>query len=250
MKVRNLTLTVLLLLTLLSCNNNESRSAQSDTDLNNKLATDKSEQAESTIIVQEDSTEFIYTAEYVLFWNKFSKALVRNDSHSLSQLVDDNLYGIYYIPFELQDICTMDFAKDSIITKARFIKEFSKSLNPVFIDLLNYYEVHKDTIRVKTREDVLNRYRCSNEVNGKIFFVFSYLAREFRNEVVLFEFRSRVEEDFHSEGQIIELLFRKTNNEIKLSGIEFNNLTESATPIEVIDHSNDGDQTKWSPRVY
>lgn len=181
---------------------------------------DKSEHAESTINIQEDSTEFIYTAEYVLFWNKFSKALVQNDSLNLSHLIDDNFYGICNTAFDFQDIFKIDFTKDSIVTKARFIKEFSQSLNPVFLDLLNRYEVHKDTIPIKTREAALNRYTCSKVVKGNYFYIDIFLAREIRNEAVSIQFYY-LDKEKENEGPIVKLIFRKTNEEIKLSEIIF-----------------------------
>lgn len=212
---------------------------------------DKIEQAESTINIQEDSTEFIYTAEYVLFWNKFSKALVQNDSLNLSHLIDDNFYGICNTAFDFHDILKLDVTKDSIITKARFIKEFSQSLNPVFIDLLNHYEVHKDTIPIKTREAALNRYTCSKEVKSNYFSISIFLAREIRNEEVSIQFYY-LDKEKDNERSLVKLIFRKTNEEIKLSEISFLYFLEYSEghSLDVVDHTNEGDQTKWSPRVY
>lgn len=210
---------------------------------------DKIDHIESNINVQKDSTEFIYTAEFTLFWDKFSKALVQNDSLNLSHLIDDNFYGICNTAFDFQDIFKIDVTKDSIITKARFIKEFSQSLNPVFIDLLNHYEVHKDTIPIKTREAALNRYTCDEKVKGNYFSIRIFLAREIRNEAVSFQFYCL---DKENEGPIVNLIFRKTNDEIKLSGIEFIYFLgfSEDIPLDVIDHMNEDDQTKWSPRFY
>ena len=83
------------------------------------------------ISAESESLSLIGTDEFVLFWNKFSGALLANDTNVLSNAIDDKFHGYCGSLLDNSNISKMDFKSDSIISKSRFLKEFKSTLNPL-----------------------------------------------------------------------------------------------------------------------
>lgn len=170
--------------------------------------------------ISTDSIQVIDTSEYVVFWNKFNKALLHNDTTILSLLIDDDFIGYCNKNIDNSEICKIDFKNDTIISKSRFLNEFSHSLNPIYLKLLRQYEVSKDIKPVITMDDFQKRYLCRKEENESIYAVYTSLIHENRNEIVSFKF-CYMNEKLHYGTKVVELEFRKLKTEIKLVGVDF-----------------------------
>jgi len=167
-----------------------------------------------------DTSDYLIdTDEFVLFWDKFSGALLVNDTNTLGNLIDDKFFFDYYKPLlEHSKICKMDFERDSTISKQRFLKEFDSSLNPVYLQLIKQYEIRKhiEEKPPQTLEDMLNRY-ISKKIEGKDNY---YLYTHFSCKKVLFEMAYKYDDE-HAATISIGLIFCKKNNEIKLCEMNF-----------------------------
>ena len=204
---------VILLFLFFACVKNKGSNIQSENVLNTPMA--------------DTSNYLIDTDEFVLFWDKFSKALLVNDTKTLSNLIDDNFHFNEYKPqLEHSKVCKMDFENDSTISKQRFLKEFRQSLNPVYLQLIQQYEIrkHLEMKPQKTSEDMLNRYICEKTIGSDTYYIRTNFAYKGKNEKVYFNMGYKYCEGYDTEVGV-SLTFRKNNSEIKLSEIDFNYTT-------------------------
>jgi len=171
-------------------------------------------------ILQIDSDSYMDTDEFVLFWTKFRKSLLTNDTSTCSNLIDDKLNGYCSSLLDISNINMMDFKKDSTITKKRFIKEFKNSLNPVYVELIKDYNIIEDIKPVRTLQAAQNRYHRLKTVKKNTYCISTYLAREYKNDKVFFNL-SYMNDDLNDETKNISLIFYKKNGEIKLCEIDF-----------------------------
>ena len=169
------------------------------------------------------------TDEFVSFWDKFSNALLKNNTTVLGSLIDDKFYGYCskFINFfsergKMDLISKMDLSVDTVISKKRFLKEFRNSLNPVYLQLLEQYDIREDIKPkkpIRSLEDYQNRYRCMRVI-GKNDYLVGISVQENK---IFFSFVLRKNIDLYSnEIKSIDLVFDKINDMIKLCGIEFN----------------------------
>ena len=172
------------------------------------------------ISAESESLSLIGTDEFVFFWNKFSGALLANDTNVLSNSIDDKFHGYCGSLLDISNISKMDFKSDSIISKSRFLKEFKSSLNPAYLQLIKQYKILEDIKHVRTLEDAKNHYFCIKTVDKNIYNVSTYLAHENKNEKVIFKM-SYMNDDKRYETKNIDLIFHKRNNETKLCEIDF-----------------------------
>lgn len=164
-----------------------------------------------------DSIQIIENEEFISFWGNFNKAFLKKDTFNLSELIYDDFYGFCSPGIDISDISGIDFSKDSTISKSRFMTEFIIRLNPVFIELLEKFEVDEVRIQANNYEDFIKQYSCSTTVENCTYFIGSSLEKEKVNEVVTFQFTT-ASDDYSSKN--IRLDFRKFGNVIKLSGMD------------------------------
>jgi hypothetical protein len=158
-------------------------------------------------------------SEFVTFWNRFSAALLADDTDTLSGLIDDSFYFSSYCPmFKHNKICRIDFSTNSTFSKQRFLKEFKQSLNPVYLQLIRQYEINKHTkIKpAKTVEDMQNRYLCETIIEKDTYYVYAY----FENKEVDINIGYKYNEVFDNNVGM-SLIFHKKNNKIQLCEIDF-----------------------------
>jgi hypothetical protein len=148
---------------------------------------------------QIDSNQLIDTSEFISYWEKFGCALLQKNTAAISPLIDDNFTGYCNsnihktgaFNFDFRDICTMDFSKDTVIDKQRFIKEFYKSLNPTYKQLLKQYDIYKDkdVKPARTLEEFHSLYRCKKDAGKFTYGVYSSLAFHDMMDTVSFTFK-------------------------------------------------------------
>ena len=186
------------------------------------------------LMTTDDSVQIvpITTDEFISFWYKFSDALLKNKISVLDSLIDNNFYGCYnnflilgYNSFNIFEILNIDFAVDTVISKPRFLKEFRNSLNPIYLQLLEQYDVREDIkpkMPIKTVEDFLNRYRCMKEIGNNRYIIGLPHENINENDKVSFTFNLRIKNDVaYEEIKSVDLIFYKVNDEIKLCEIDF-----------------------------
>lgn len=183
--------------------------------------------------------EPVTTEEFISFWNKFSDALLKNNIPVLDSLIDDNFYGCYcgYFDFlTIFEICDMNFTIDSVVSKNRFLKEFRNSLNPVYLQLLEQYDVHEDIkpkTPIRTLEEFQSRYRCMKEI-GKNRYILGLPQNINGNDKVIFKFHLRIKHSVtYEEIKSIDLIFYKMNDEIKLHEIDFDFSEIEVHPLDL-----------------
>ncbi len=197
---------VIALLSLFACVKSNTNNTQSEKVLNT--------------LMTDTSSCLITTDEFVLFWDKFSNALLVNDTNTLSNLIDDHFHFDSYKPlFEHSKICKMNFENDSTISKQRFLKEFRSSLNPVYLQLIKQYEIrkHLEMKSSKTLEDMINRYICKKSEGKDNYYLYTYF---YLRDYVLFEMAYKYDNEYAPKISI-GLKFYKRNNEIKLHEMDF-----------------------------
>lgn len=182
--------------------------------------TNKNHNMKANNILKIESESYMDTDEFVLFWTKFCKSMLTNDTSTSRNLIDNKLNGYCSSLLDISNISTMDFKKDSIITKKRFINEFKNSLNPVYVELIKNYNIIEDIKPVRTLETAQNRYRCLKTTKKNTYYVSTYLAREYKNEKAFFNL-SYMNDDLNDVTKNISLIFYKKNGEIQLCEIDF-----------------------------
>ena len=193
--------------------------------------------------IKTDNCYSITTDEFISFWNKFSDALLTNNSSALDSLIDDNFYGCYnnfltlgYHSFNISEIVNMDFSVDTVISKPRFLKEFRNSLNPVYLQLLEQYDVQEDIkpkMYIKTVEDFQNSYRCMQTIEKKDYLIGNDFRDAHLSSKVNFIIRCTINNDnFYDEVRQLDLIFNKINDKIKLCEIDFSYSWIADYPLE------------------
>jgi len=160
--------------------------------------------------------------EFIRFWDIFSNSLLKNNVSVLGSLIDDKFYGYCSKFLNFSEISKMDFSVDTVISKKRFLKEFRNSLNPVYLHLLEKYDIREDIKPKKpmrSLEDYQNRYRCMKTID-KNDYIISISVQE--NKIIFSFYLSKNNDLYSDEIKIIDLVFNKINDIIKLCGIEFN----------------------------
>ncbi|MCL2597624.1 MAG: hypothetical protein FWD66_08235 [Paludibacter sp.] len=194
--------------------------------------------------ISNDTLQLISESEYIKYWDSFSYALIQNDTSKLSQLIDNDFYGYCSRNLNISEICNFDLDNDTIFSKNRFIKEFIKCLNPIYLELLKMYDIQRDIKPIRTLEQAKNRYHCAKRINknnysistlitsineqisqyNKIFIlntqtltISTYGGKNQPYQFILYYYS----DDNEIETKCVNLMFRKIKNEIKLSGIDF-----------------------------
>jgi hypothetical protein len=167
----------------------------------------------SAIDASIDSIPLIPADEIITFWNKFSEALLQNDTLILSDLIVDDIRieGIYFRD-GFSKITTMAFKNDTIISKSQFIKKFKQSLNPVYLRLLKNYNIRED---IETPD-----YNC-NEIIDKYNYFIETLYDDKYNTSGAFAMSYDIEgEPVENRGaRSMILVFDKSDGERKLEVI-------------------------------
>jgi len=177
-----------------------------------------------TMNTSTDSTRIILADEFIVFWNKFSEALLQNDTLTLSDLINDEIINGGGLCFtNVSNITTMDFKCEpdtindmyarmplSTISKSKFLKEFKQSLNPVYLRLLKKYNI---------REDLESKnYRCSESIKNYDFIVKTLYRGN--SQIVLLSYNIK-NNSTNPDAHHIILLFAKTDGKIKLRMISY-----------------------------
>ena len=179
-----------------------------------------------------DSSCLISADEFVVFWNKFSSVLLANDAKTLNNLIDEKFYSDCFGGLDISEVCKMNFSNDSTIFRNRFCKEFKKSLNPVYLELIKQYEIRKH-IEMKpprTLEDMQSRYFCAKTIGKGNYAIYTDFSQEKVDVRIAYECSYS---EYSRDSRGIYLEFCKKNNEIKLCKMTCYNYVVEGHPINL-----------------
>jgi hypothetical protein len=110
--------------------------------------------------IDDDFREPIDSAEFVLFWKQFRKAILEHDTIALATMVSDSIRDGQFLLRDYKE-------QTDKLTKSLFLNNLYQLFTPEFLSLLKSYDIDKNLYSPKN--DIKTLYRCRKKIGDRIY---------------------------------------------------------------------------------